>query len=50
MLVSKGKVILSGLLKHQVAETRALYEKEGFKTLKVEIKGDWGAILMEKIL
>lgn len=50
MLVSKGKVILSGLLKHQVAETQALYEKEGFKTLKVEIKGDWGAILMEKIL
>lgn len=48
LLPLQGKIILSGLLKHQVPETQELYEKSGYKTLKVEIKGDWGAILMEK--
>lgn len=47
LLLPHGKVILSGLLKHQVAETQKVYESMGFKTLKVELKGDWGALLME---
>lgn len=48
LLKPNGHIILSGLLKHQVSETQALYEAQGYKTQKVEIKGDWGAVLMEK--
>ncbi len=48
LLEVNGKIILSGLLKNQVPQTQELYEKAGFKTLKLEIKGDWGAILMER--
>ncbi len=44
-----GKIILSGLLKYQVPETQEFYEKSGFKTQQVLLKGDWGAILMEKL-
>jgi len=47
LLKPKGHIILSGLLKHQVPETQRVYEEAGYVTKKVELKGDWGAILME---
>jgi ribosomal protein L11 methyltransferase len=48
-LAPHGKLILSGLLKHQCQSVIDAYEKLGMKLFKHEIKGDWAALWLEKV-
>jgi ribosomal protein L11 methyltransferase len=44
-----GSLILSGLLKHQAQGIIDLYSQHGMKLIKHHEKGDWAAILFEKV-
>lgn len=44
-----GKIIISGLLKEQVSEFLEKFSPESVKEIKVLEKGDWAAILLEKL-
>lgn len=44
-----GKVILSGILREKAENLMALYQKNGYKTLKSIAKGEWVAFLTERL-
>lgn len=44
-----GKVILSGILREKAENLIALYQKNGYKTLKSTAKGEWVAFLTERL-
>lgn len=44
-----GKVILSGILREKAENLMALYQKNGYKTLKSTAKGEWVAFLTERL-
>jgi ribosomal protein L11 methyltransferase len=44
-----GKLILSGLLRHQALGIINLYTKSGFNLIEHLEKGDWAALLFEKV-
>lgn len=48
-LTDNGIVILSGILKDRLDKVRASYEQNGFKFIEQKIKGEWSAIVLQKI-
>ena len=48
-LTDNGKIILSGILADRLQKVKKAYESSGFVFVEEQIKGEWSALVMQKV-